>query len=254
MIAKLDIPVRQVMIEARVVIATTNFARDLGVKFGVNSNTNTLQPDNGVQMLADLGYTLASSTPQGALAMTLASGANYLLSMEIQALQNEGRGEQLSNPRVLTSDRQLAHIEQGTAIPYTVAQSATSPATTTYVDATLSMDVTPQITPTGSIIMDIFVSKDAPGVNYAQSQGGEAPSIEKKNVETRVQVEDGETIVLGGVYESNYSKTKQSVPWFGELPLFGWLFTPQDNLTDNKTELLIFVTPKVVKDSRAANY
>ena len=254
MIAKLDIPVRQVMIEARVVIATTNFARDLGVKFGVNSNTNTLQPDNGAQMLADLGYTLASSTPQGALAMTLASGANYLLSMEIQALQNEGRGEQLSNPRVLTSDRQLAHIEQGTAIPYTVAQSATSPATTTYVDATLSMDVTPQITPTGSIIMDIFVSKDAPGVNYAQSQGGEAPSIEKKNVETRVQVEDGETIVLGGVYESNYSKTKQSVPWFGELPLFGWLFTPQDNLTDNKTELLIFVTPKVVKDSRAANY
>ena len=252
MIAKLDIPVRQVMIEARVVIANTSFARDLGVKFGVNSNTNNLQPDNGLQMLADLGYTLAASSPQGALAMTLASGANYLLSMEIQALQNEGKGEQLSNPRVLTSDRQLAHIEQGTAIPYTVAQSATSPATTTYVDATLSMDVTPQITPTGSIIMDILVSKDAPGINYAQSQGGEAPSIEKKNVETRVQVEDGETVVLGGIYESNVNSARESVPWFGDLPIFGWLFTPNKTVRDTKTELLIFVTPKVVKDSSSS--
>jgi len=240
------------MIEARVVIANTSFARDLGVKFGVNSNTNNLQPDNGLQMLADLGYTLAASSPQGALAMTLASGANYLLSMEIQALQNESKGEQLSNPRVLTSDRQLAHIEQGTAIPYTVAQSATSPATTTYVDATLSMDVTPQITPTGSIIMDILVSKDAPGINYAQSQGGEAPSIEKKNVETRVQVEDGETVVLGGIYESNVNSARESVPWFGDLPIFGWLFTPNKTVRDTKTELLIFVTPKVVKDSSSS--
>jgi len=249
MIAKLDVPVRQVMIEARVVIANTNFARDLGVKFGVNSNTNNLQPDNGAQMLADLGYTLAGSSPTGALAMTLASGANYLLSMEIQALQNENKGEQLSNPRVLTSDRQLAHIEQGTAIPYTVAQSATSPASTTYVDATLSMDVTPQITPSGSIIMDILVRKDAPGPNYAQSQGGQAPGIEKKNVETRVQVEDGQTVVLGGIYESNVQNSRESVPWFGDLPILGWLFTPAKRVQDDKSELLIFVTPKVVKDS-----
>jgi type IV pilus assembly protein PilQ len=219
------------------------------VKFGVNSNTNNLQPDNGAQMLADLGYTLAGSSPTGALAMTLASGANYLLSMEIEALQNEGRGEQLSNPRVLTSDRQLAHIEQGIAIPYTVAQSANSPATTEYVDATLAMDVTPQITPTGSIIMDVMVKKDSPTPeNFSQSQGGEAPGIDKRNVETRVQVEDGQTVVLGGIYESNVGNSKESVPWFGDLPLFGWLFTPQKSVFDNKAELLIFVTPKVVKD------
>lgn len=245
MISKLDVPVRQVMIEARVVIARTSFARDLGVKFGVDTSRSKGTADTGA--LADLGYTLAgASGPLGSLAMTLASGANYLLSLEIQALQNEGRGEQLSNPRVLTSDRQMAHIEQGTQIPYT-SSSANSGPTTNFINATLVMDVTPQITPSGSIIMDIEVSKDAPGTAVPQAQGGEALAIERKNVMTRVQVEDGETVVLGGVYESNTQNNNQTVPWFGDLPVFGWLFTPQKSQSDDKTELLIFVTPKVVK-------
>lgn len=248
MIAKLDIPVRQVMIEARVVIASTTFAQDLGVKFGVNRNTNVTTADNAVSMLSNLGYTLAAASPQGALAMTLASGANYLLSMEITALQNEGRGEQLSNPRVLTSDRQMAHIEQGTQIPYQ-SSSANSGPTTQFINATLMMDVTPQITPTGSIIMDIEVSKDAPGLAVPTGLGGEALAIEKKNVMTRVQVEDGETVVLGGVYESNNQNNKQSVPWFGDIPIIGWLFTPIKSVSEDKKELLIFVTPKVVKTS-----
>ena len=248
MIAKLDIPVRQVMIEARVVIASTTFARDLGVKFGVNHNTNVTTADNAASMLSNLGYTLAAASPQGALAMTLASGANYLLSMEIQALQNEGRGEQLSNPRVLTSDRQMAHIEQGSQIPYQ-SSSANSGPTTQFIDATLMMDVTPQITPTGSIIMDIEVSKDAPGLPVPTGLGGEALAIEKKNVFTRVQVEDGETVVLGGVYESKNLNSRESVPWFGDIPVLGWLFTPLKSTSEDKTELLIFVTPKVVKKS-----
>lgn len=245
MIAKLDIPVRQVMIEARIVIANTSFARDLGARFGVSTSRSSSVPDTGA--LADLGYTLAAASPPGALAMTLAAGANYLLSMEIDALQNERKGEQLANPRVLTSDRQLAHIEQGQQIPFTAA-SANAGTNTEFIDATLVMDVTPQITPSGSIIMEIEVSKDAPGLPVPQAQGGTALAIEKKNVHTRVQVEDGETVVLGGVYESNVNDTKRSVPWFGDLPGFGWLFTPNKNMEDTKNELLIFVTPKIVKN------
>ncbi|OAI20105.1 pilus assembly protein PilQ [Methylomonas lenta] len=245
MIAKLDIPVRQVMIEARVVIASTTFARDLGVRFGVNTVQNN---DSDVAGLAQLGYTLAAASPPGALAMTLAAGANYLLSLEIEALQNEGKGEQLSNPRVLTSDRQMAHIEQGSQIPYQ-SSSANSGPTTEFIDATLMMDVTPQITPTGSIIMDIEVSKDAPGLPVPTGLGGEALAIEKKNVMTRVQVEDGETVVLGGVYESKNFSSRDSVPWFGDVPILGWLFTPLKSVSEDKTELLIFVTPKVVKSS-----
>ena len=243
MIAKLDIPVRQVMIEARVVIASTTFARDLGVRFGVRTVQNN---DSDVAGLSQLGYTLAAASPPGALAMTLAAGANYLLSLEIEALQNEGKGEQLSNPRVLTSDRQMAHIEQGSQIPYQ-SSSANSGPTTQFIDATLMMDVTPQITPTGSIIMDIEVSKDAPGLPVPTGLGGEALAIEKKNVATRVQVEDGETVVLGGVYESKNLTSRESVPWFGEIPIIGWLFTPIKSVSEDKTELLIFVTPKVVK-------
>lgn len=250
MIARLDVPVRQVMIEARVVIARTSFAKDLGVRFGVNSGRQSTNFSDNAAMLADLGYTFAAASPPGALAMTLAAGANYLLNFEIEALQDEGNGEQLSNPRVLTSDRQLAHIEQGTQIPYSVvSQNGTN---TEFINATLLMDVTPQITPSGSIIMEIEVSKDAPGERVPTAIG-DALAIERKNIKTKVQVEDGETVVLGGVYESNNENSRQSVPWLGDIPIFGWLFTPQKSTSDSKTELLIFVTPKVVKGNIATN-
>lgn len=249
MINKLDVPIRQVMIEARIVIADTKFSRDLGVRFGVNKNLN-FSPDN-TSMLTDLGYSLAAASPPGALAMTLAAGANYILNMEIDALQGNSRGEVLSNPRVLTTDRQLAHIEQGTAIPYsTASQNGTN---VEFVDATLMMDVTPQITPSGSIIMDIEVSKDAPREEpVPQATGATAIAIEKKNVSTRVQVEDGETVVLGGIYESTVNNQSETVPWFGDLPVLGWLFTPLKSVSDTKVELLIFVTPKVVKGELSA--
>ena len=248
MISKLDVPVRQVMIEARIVIADTKFSRDLGVRFGVNNPATTVTDTN---MLENLGYSLIAGSPPGALAMTLASGANYILSMEIDAIQSQNRGEQLANPRVLTSDRQLAHIEQGTSIPYsTVGQNGA--VNVEFVDATLMMDVIPQITPSGSIIMDIDVnkdSKDAELVPQATGPDVEAVAIARKNVRTRVQVEDGQTVVLGGVYESDVISNGTKVPWFGELPVLGWLFTPVQHKEDTKRELLIFVTPKVVKSS-----
>ncbi len=132
--------------------------------------------------------------------MTLAAGANYLLDMELTALDNTGQGEVLSNPRVMTSDRQLAHIEQGTQIPYQTVGAANTGPTISFKDAVLLMNVTPQITPQGSVIMDIEVQKDAPGVPVQSGQlGSNVVSISKKNVKTRVQVEDGQTVVLGGV-------------------------------------------------------
>ncbi len=253
MISKLDIPVRQVMIEARIVIADTKFSRDLGVRFGV-SNKGTGSTD--AAGLANLGYQLAAASPPGALAMTLASGANYLLSMEVSALQDQNRGEQLSNPRVLTSDRQLAHIEQGTSIPYsTVGQNGA--VNVEFVDATLMMDVVPQITPSGSIIMDIDVNKDSKDQELIPQATGVdvmAVAIARKNVRTRVHVEDGETVVLGGIYESDVLDSGSSVPWFGDLPVVGWLFTPSKHKEDSKRELLIFVTPKVVKNSLSATH
>jgi type IV pilus assembly protein PilQ len=248
-IAKLDIPVRQVMIEARVVVANTSFARELGAKFGVKTydkdGANAAKPG-----LSDLGYTLSGAAgPLGSLAMTLASGANYLLDLELTALDKSGEGELLANPRVLTTDRQLAHIEQGTQIPYQSGGGVGVPPTTSFKDAALMMDVTPQITPQGSVIMDITVSKDAVGDRVPSGLGGDQISIERKNVKTRVQVEDGQTVVLGGVFESENQKTNQKVPWFAEIPGVGWLFTPAKNRTESKKELLIFVTPKVVKGS-----
>lgn len=249
-IAKLDIPVRQVMIETRIVVANTSFARELGAKFGVNTSRSKGTADTGA--LADLGYTLSGAAgPLGSLAMTLASGANYLLDLELTALDTSGDGEVLSNPRVMTSDRQLAHIEQGTQIPYQTAGAANTGPTTSFKDAVLKMDVTPQITPHGSVIMDIEVTKDAIG-DRVDSGVGTQISIEKKNVKTRVQVEDGQTVVLGGVFEADNQNTANKVPWFADLPGIGWLFTPEKNHTESKKELLIFVTPKVVKGGLAA--
>lgn len=253
-IAKLDIPVRQVMIETRIVVANTGFARKLGAQFGVNNNgtrgKGITDPAGG---LADLGYTLsgvANANPLGSLAMTLASGADYLLSLELTAMDTRSEAEVLSNPRVMTSDRQLAHIEQGRQIPYQTAGAANTGPTTSFKDAVLKMDVTPQITPHGSVIMDIEVTKDDVG-DTINSGVGQQISIDKRNLKTRVQVEDGQTLVLGGVFESNNNNQSDKVPWFADIPGLGWLFTPLKNREETKKELLIFVTPKVVKGSLA---
>lgn len=248
-VAKLDIPVRQVLIETRIVLANTSFARDLGVRFGVRTSRDKATGDIGA--LADLGYTLAAASPPGALAMTLASGANYLLDLELTALDTTDQGEVLSNPRVMTTDRQLAHIESGREIPYQTAGAANTGPTTSFKDAVLMMDVTPQITPQGSVIMDIDVQKDDVG-QVVDSGVGQQLSIDKRNLKTRVQVEDGQTVVLGGVFESNNNKQTNKVPWFGDIPGLGWLFKPLENREETKRELLIFVTPKVVKGGLAA--
>lgn len=279
LIHKLDVPVQQVMIESRIVIADDSFAKNLGVKFGaakqgaMNSRTGyaiggtgtkgTMNSTDGSlgtvnDSLVDLGVNqIAPGTPYGALGMTLARGADYVLNLEVQALQTDGRGESISNPRVMTMNRCTAHIVQGVQVPYvtlptTVAagSSSTTVPTVTFKDATLALNVTPQITPSGSVLMNLVIKKD--NVNEAASIGLNGNKVlDKREIQTSVLVEDGETIVLGGVYEDNDSFTKNKVPFFADLPLVGDLFSNSAN-KNTKKELLIFVTPKIIKDNQPA--
>jgi len=279
LINRLDVPVRQVMIESRIVIATNTFAKELGVKFGVAKNMDV---GNGTQfglggagtngnmatgnttitkgvssfdgksanaeindMLVDLG---TSATPYGALGMTLVKGADYVLNLELSALQDEGKGELVSNPRVMTSDRCLATIQQGQRIPY-LSSSGNTGTTTTFIDAVLQLGVLPQITPEGSIIMGLYITKNTLG-DVVTVNGDRL--IEKRELKTSVHVNDGETVVLGGVFEGIQNNSINKVPFFGDLPGIGFLFKRTLN-EDEKKELLIFVTPKVVRENAAIN-
>ena len=276
LVHKLDVPVQQVMIESRIVIADDTFAKNLGVKFGaakqgvVGGDTGyaiggagtkgsaSANPDGtgsvGVlnDSLVDLGAGAIGSTPVGALGMTLAKGADYVLNLEVQALQSDGRGESISNPRVMTMNRCTAHIVQGVQVPYSAATALGSTAIpqTQFKDATLALNVTPQITPSGSVLMNLVIKKD--NVNEAASVGLNGNKVlDKREIQTSVLVKDGETIVLGGVYEDNDSQSKNKIPFFADLPWVGYLFTNSQN-KNSKKELLIFVTPKIVKDNVAA--
>ncbi len=259
MINRLDIPVRQVMIESRIVVATTEFARNLGVKFGVakqvskGSGKNYAIGGGGTQSnisgtttvnstLVDLAATAIKSHPVGALGMTLARGADYVLNLELQALENNGKGEVLANPRVMTIDRQKAVIKQGVQVPYqTVSQNGTQ---TQLIDAVLELNVTPQITPSGEVLMKLLIKKDSPDT----STGG----ISKREVQTNALVRDGETVVLGGVYEQDEANQIFKIPFFGDLPGVGFLFRKKE-VSNNRTELLIFITPKIIKKTLSIN-
>ncbi len=278
LVAKLDIPIRQVLIESRIVIASDNFVRDLGARVGVTgattSGSNTLMTSGTIQgpggisggtnNLVQSGGFDASNLPSamnpltgapqrlnvnlpvassnaGRLALAILR-PNALLDLELSALQVEGRGEVVSNPRVITSNQKEALIEQGTEIPYEEASSsgATSIA---FKKAVLSLRVTPQITPDDRVILDLNVTKDSVGKIFK-----DVPSIDTKEVATQVLVDNGETVVLGGIYEQVKSESKSKIPFLGDIPLLGALFRSSNKVND-KNELLIFVTPKILKDT-----
>jgi type IV pilus assembly protein PilQ len=267
LIRRLDVPVRQVMVEVRIAAANNNFAKQLGVRFGVGKrgsagegrvfaiggrgtqgNSNAQVDSNGNigtlnSSLVDLATT---ANPYGALGMTLARGADYVLNLELSALQDNNQGELLSNPRVMTSDRCKANIKQGVQIPYQ-STSGNQGTTTIFVDAALSLEVTPQITPSGSVVMALKVTKDSAGAT-----GPDGIAIDTQQLETNVHVMDGETVVLGGVFQENIINNLNKVPFFADLPGIGFLFKRTNN-QDNKSELLIFVTPKIVKDNVVSN-
>ncbi len=266
-ITTLDVPVRQVLIESRIVIANQDFSRELGVKFGYSKNTFAQNEDGledfgaiiggkrpGDTNFADTGTAfttddlenfivdLPAATPAGALGLAVGKIGSYLLQLELSALQAEGRGEVVSSPRVITTDQKEAVIEQGTDIPY-LSQTSSGATDITFKKAVLSLRVTPHITPDDRINMSIQVNKDAVGQVFAG-----IPSIDTRNVTTEVLVDNGETVVLGGIYEQANRNDVRRVPFFGELPYFGALFRNTAN-SRNKDELLIFVTPKVLKES-----
>jgi len=188
---------------------------------------------------------LPVSNPAGRLALTLLD-SDYVVDLEISAAQTEGRGEIVSAPRVITANGKEASIEQGVEIPY--QESASSGATTTqFKKAVLSLKVTPQITPDDRIILDLTVSKDNVGQVVPSATGGFVPSIDTREITTQVLVNDGQTVVLGGILETERRDVTNKVPYLGDIPGLGYLFRSKQKI-DNKDELLIFVTPKILRE------
>ncbi|GMR07323.1 MAG: type 4a pilus secretin PilQ [Gammaproteobacteria bacterium] len=267
----LDIPVRQVLIEGRIVIANDDFSKDLGVRFGFTNGEVTPGNTRGEYVTGNLtgvtqlinNDTLVNTdalnvnmpaAPSTGTAATFALAIaklpfGQLLQLELSALQAEGRGEVVSNPRVVTANGVKAYIEQGTEIPYLQASSSGA-ATVAFKKAVLSLTVVPQITPDDSVIMDLTVTQDSVGQTI-QLFGSAVPSIDTQEVKTRVLVDNGETVVLGGVYKQVTSDSVQRVPFFGDLPYVGWLFKTTSK-TNDKDELLVFVTPKIMDESLQA--
>lgn len=273
LVHRLDVPIRQVLIESRIVIASDDFNRDIGVRWGVNKNNanpgglitdgdNLIASGNsqGIQDLINgetLGtgrynVNLPANNAAGSLGIALAKlPFGTLLELELSAMQAEGNGEVISSPRVITSNQHEAYIEQGVEIPYLEATSSGA-TSVSFRKAVLGLTVTPQITPDDRIIMDLQVNKDTVGEIFGAGQL-QVPSIDTREVSTQVLVNNGETVVLGGVYEQAILNKVDMVPFFGNLPLIGRLFQHTVN-TDDKSELLVFVTPKIIKENISLNY
>jgi type IV pilus assembly protein PilQ len=188
---------------------------------------------------------LPVASPSGSIGISLL-GSSTLLDLELSAAQNEGRSETISSPRVITANQKQATILQGTEIPYT--ESASSGATTVqFKNAVLSLKVTPLVTPDNRVILDIDVADDTVGSNVSTAQGGSVPSIDTREITTQVLVNDGQTVVLGGILETVKTKSANKVPLLGDIPVLGNLFKSTINI-NNKTELLIFLTPKILRE------
>lgn len=268
LIQKLDVPVRQVMIEARIVEASDTFGKSLGAKLGGSFQNKrnalgTYTDMTGVNattpptMTATPGYSNnfvnlpagdagGTGNQAGAFVLSLFnSNFSRMLNLEISALEAEGKGKLISSPRVITADQTKALIEQGEEIPY---QQATSSGATSisFRKAVLKLEVTPQITPEGNIILTLDVSKDARGVNTTAG-----PAINTKHVQTEVLVENGGTVVIGGIFELTETNDESRIPVLGEAPVIGALFRNRERVA-NKTEMLVFITPKMITDRNAA--
>jgi type IV pilus assembly protein PilQ len=268
LVQTLDVPVRQVLIEARIVIVTDKFERDLGVRFGVttahangpglvtvsgnNTATNAilgtgLGPASLAGAPLDNRYqvnTPAANT-NGSIGISILGGS-YLVDLELSAAQNEGKSETISSPRVITANQKQATIMQGVEIPY--QESASSGATTTqFKDAVLKLKVTPLITPDNRVVLDLDVSDDSVGQQVTSATGGSVPSIDTRQIITQVLVNDGQTVVLGGILDTTKSRDAKKIPFLGDIPVLGYFFRSTQDV-NNKTELLIFITPKILRE------
>ncbi len=278
LVVKLDIPVRQVLIESRIVVVSDDFSRDLGIRWGFTGITDksgrvyaTSGTADGTDTMIGSGLdnvangdpfypvslptlndrfnvNLPIANPAGSFALAILDD-DYLIDLELSVAQAEGNGEVISSPRVITANQKEARIEQGVEIPYREASSSGA-VTVSFKDAVLSLTVTPQITPDDRIIMDIYVTKDSVGELVGDGFGGLVPSIDTRSVSTQVLVNNGQTVVLGGIYETEKGEQVTKVPYLGDVPFLGALFR-STRVVSNKSELLIFVTPKILKEGSA---
>jgi type IV pilus assembly protein PilQ len=276
LVQTLDVPVKQVLIEARIVIVSDTFERDLGARFGVTSaqknGSNGLLSVTGtgtgadtmtqsaIGNLASTGRVTPVTTPSlanryqvnlpaantnGSIGLSLLGGS-YIVDLELSAAQNEGKSETISSPRIITANQKQATIMQGVEIPY--QESASSGATTTqFKNAVLSLKVTPLITPDNRVVLDIDVSDDSVGAQVTSATGGSVPSIDTRQIVTQVLVNDGQTVVLGGILDTTKTKSANKVPFLADIPVLGYLFKSTTDI-NKKTELLIFITPKILRE------
>jgi len=278
LIQKTDVASKQVLIEARLVEANDGFSRNLGAKLGFADLRTLRGGDSGWQVKGNErvaiggnltgvgqvtgqtpddgdGYTNTTmvnlpaaaigGTPASSLAFSLfSSAANRFLNLELSALEADGKGKIISSPRVVTEDKQIAVIEQGIELPYQVATSSGA-TSITFKKANLRLEVTPQITPDGNVVLDVDVNKDSKG---EETRAG--PAINTQHVKTKVMVENGGTVVLGGIYQQTERNSENKVPLLGDVPVLGYLFKSTGR-ESTKTELLVFITPKIVTDAAA---
>lgn len=275
LISKIDIAVKQVMIEARIVSATDTFSKELGVKWGIlsqgaASNRNLLVGGNlstidslktyttatnadgttypvysGLTAANNLSVNLGATNAAGSIAFGLLSISDLLLDLELSAMQADNKGEVISSPKVLTADKQTAKIMSGTQIPYQEA-SASGATSTSFIEAALSLEVTPNITPEGRIGMDLSIENGSPTIING------ATAVSKDSIKTNVVVDDGQTVVLGGVFKNTLGNDVTKIPFLGDLPYVDRFFK-RTSKSNNKQELLIFVTPKLVNDTGRIN-
>jgi type IV pilus assembly protein PilQ len=261
LVARLDIPVRQVLIESRIVIANEDFARELGTRFGVSTigssgSTRIGQSGSNTGSRGVVGGTIpapadsyivnlpSASASAGRVAWTIL-GSDFLIDLELSALQTENRGEVISTPRVVTANGKQAVIEQGREIPYQ-STSGNAGTQTQFKKAVLSLTVNPQITPDDRVVLDLSVTNDSQGENVNTGVGS-APAIDTRRLDTQVLIGSGETVVLGGVFQEEKTNSAAKIPFLGDIPLIGSLFR-NSSRNSNKRELLIFVTPRVLQE------
>ncbi|MFM2332641.1 MAG: hypothetical protein RIQ74_1473, partial [Pseudomonadota bacterium] len=278
MIDLLDVSVKQVMIEARIVSASTDFTKEMGVKWGIlsqgitsnndllvggsdttlwNLRKPTKDSDTGgwkyeIERPSNLNVDLgATAVGASRIAFGLISLSDFMLDLELSAVQADGYGEVISTPKVMTADKQTAKIESGTQVPFSSSTGTGANATPKieFKDVVLSLDVTPSITPDGKVQMNLDIKKDSIAGVTPQGQF----YFNKNMVNTNVMVNNGETVVLGGIFEQENLNKQTKVPFLGDLPFMGKLFR-RDSKTENKRELLIFVTPRIVNDTLTRNH
>jgi len=278
----LDIAPRQVLIEARIVIVNDDYGKELGVRFGStiarqNSSNGLISMtgtstgsdtiiESALDNLSNTGnpfpvtigsaaerynVNLPVANPAGVMNLAILDN-DYLIDLELSAVQAEGKGEIYSTPRVITANNMEARIEEGVEIPYQEASSSGA-TTTQFKEAVLSLTVTPQITPDDRIIMDLLVTKDSVGELVSSATGGFVPSIDTRSVENRVLINDGQTVVLGGIYETETRDSVSKVPVLGDIPGIGFFFRTKTTVS-NKSELLIFVTPRILREGVSLDY